>query len=74
MESPFSPVPPPRVVVWFIDEIADAIGAPVIDGVTCAVKLAEAMVSVRLATSKRGDWARPLPKAYAGMLAPYALN
>ncbi|MBF6990411.1 MULTISPECIES: aspartate/glutamate racemase family protein [Cupriavidus] len=56
------------------DEIADAIGAPVIDGVTCAVKLAEAMVSVRLATSKRGDWARPLPKAYAGMLAPYALN
>ncbi|SOY93409.1 Putative hydantoin racemase [Cupriavidus taiwanensis] len=56
------------------DEIADAIGAPVIDGVTCAVKLAEAMVSVRLGTSKRGDWARPLPKAYAGMLAPYALN
>ncbi|WP_439686754.1 Asp/Glu/hydantoin racemase [Cupriavidus oxalaticus] len=56
------------------EEIADAIGAPVIDGVTCAVKLAEAMVSVRLATSKRGDWARPLPKAYAGMLAPYALN
>lgn len=56
------------------DEIADAIGAPVIDGVVCAVKMAEALVSVRLATSKRGDWARPLPKAYAGMLAPYALN
>lgn len=56
------------------DEIADAIGAPVIDGVTCAVKLAESLVAVRLATSKRGDWARPLPKAYAGMLAPYALN
>lgn len=56
------------------DEIADAIGAPVIDGVTCAVKLAESLVSVRLATSKRGDWARPLPKAYVGMLAPYALN
>jgi allantoin racemase len=56
------------------DEIADAIGAPVIDGVVCAVKMAEALVSVRLGTSKRGDWARPLPKAYAGMLAPYALN
>ncbi|KAI3590869.1 Allantoin racemase [Cupriavidus sp. U2] len=56
------------------DEIADAIGAPVIDGVTCAVKMAEALVSVRLATSKRGDWARPLPKAYAGMLSHYALN
>ncbi|PMX97395.1 aspartate/glutamate racemase family protein, partial [Pseudomonas sp. GW460-13] len=28
------------------DEIADAIGAPVIDGVVCAVKMAEALVSV----------------------------
>ncbi|SFB90003.1 allantoin racemase [Cupriavidus sp. OV038] len=38
------------------DEISDAIGAPVIDGVSCAVKMAEALVSLRLSTSKRGDW------------------
>ncbi|WP_454730892.1 MULTISPECIES: aspartate/glutamate racemase family protein [Cupriavidus] len=56
------------------EEIAEAIGAPVIDGVSAAVKMAEGMVSIRLGTSKRGDWARPLPKAYAGMLAPFALN
>ncbi|WP_130393637.1 aspartate/glutamate racemase family protein [Cupriavidus agavae] len=55
-------------------DIADAVGAPVIDGVTCAVKLAEALVSLRLPTSKRGDWARPLPKAYSGMLSPFALH
>ncbi|WP_423197262.1 MULTISPECIES: aspartate/glutamate racemase family protein [unclassified Cupriavidus] len=56
------------------EEIADVLRVPVIDGVACAVKLAEALVSLRLATSKHGDWARPLPKAYTGMLAPYALN
>ncbi|WP_454719956.1 MULTISPECIES: aspartate/glutamate racemase family protein [Cupriavidus] len=56
------------------EEIAGAIGAPVIDGVSAAVKMAEGLVSIRLGTSKRGDWARPLPKAYAGMLAPFALN
>lgn len=56
------------------DEIADAIRAPVIDGVASAVKLAEAMVGMRLATSKRGDWARPLPKAYSGMLQGFQLG
>ncbi|MBY4896941.1 aspartate/glutamate racemase family protein [Cupriavidus sp. AU9028] len=56
------------------DEIADAIRAAVIDGVASAVKLAEGMVALRLRTSKRGDWARPLPKPYSGMLAPWALR
>jgi allantoin racemase len=49
-------------------EISESIGAPVIDGVACAVKLAEATTVLGLATSKRGDWARPLPKPYTGML------
>lgn len=56
------------------EEISDAIRAPVIDGVASAVKLAEAMVALRLGTSKRGDWARPLPKQYSGMLAGYGLQ
>ncbi|MDF3837358.1 aspartate/glutamate racemase family protein [Cupriavidus basilensis] len=56
------------------EEITDIIGAPVIDGVTAAVKMTEALVSIRLGTSKRGDWARPLPKPYAGMLAPFSLG
>jgi len=56
------------------ESISDAIGAPVIDGVACAVKMAESLISLRLSTSKRGDWARPLPKHYAGMLSTFALD
>lgn len=47
-------------------------GLPVIDGVAAAVKQAEALVSLGLSTSKRGSYAAPLPKAYAGMLAEFA--
>ncbi len=43
---------------------------PVIDGVAVAVKLAEALVALRLTTSKRGDYARPLPKRYTGWAEP----
>ena len=47
-------------------EIEDALGAPVIEGVTAAVKWVEALVALRLATAKRGDYARPLSKRYDG--------
>ncbi|MDE2452647.1 MAG: aspartate/glutamate racemase family protein [Burkholderiales bacterium] len=50
------------------------LGVPVIDGVAAAVVMAEALVRMGLATSKHGDYARPLPKAYAGLLAPYAVQ
>lgn len=56
----------------FCREVEDAIGAPVIEGVTTAVKWAEALVSLKLKTSKRGDFARPLRKQYDGDLAPYS--
>jgi allantoin racemase len=48
------------------------LGVPVIDGVAAAVKLAESLVSLGLGTSKLGDYAAPLPKAYAGSAAPYS--
>jgi allantoin racemase len=48
------------------------LGVPVIDGVGAAVKLAEALVALGLRTSKRGDYAAPLPKTYAGLAAPYS--
>jgi len=41
-------------------------GVPVLDGVACAVSLAEAMVRLGLRTSKRNTYAAPLAKAYAG--------
>jgi allantoin racemase len=46
------------------------LGVPVIDGVAVAVKFAESLVALGLSTSKRGDYARPLPKAYAGWATP----
>lgn len=45
---------------------------PVIEGVSAAVRLSEALVGLGLTTSKRGRWASPLPKPYAGALANFA--
>lgn len=47
-------------------------GLPVIDGVAAAVKQAETLVALGLSTSKRGTYASPVPKPYAGMLADFA--
>ncbi|WP_157268876.1 aspartate/glutamate racemase family protein [Azohydromonas aeria] len=47
--------------------IAEAVGLPVVEGVTAAVKLAEGLVQLGLATSKHGDLAHPRPKAFTGM-------
>lgn len=51
--------------------IGRALGVPVVDGVAAAVTLAEGLVRLGLATSKRGGWAYPLSKAYAGDLAGF---
>ena len=53
-------------------ELTQALGVPVIDGVTAAVKLAEALVGLGLRTSKQGDYARPGAKPYAGVMAQFA--
>jgi allantoin racemase len=47
-------------------------GVPVIDGVAAAVKQAEALVGLKLTTSRRGCYALPAAKSYSGMLAPFA--
>ena len=52
--------------------IAREIGAPVVEGVTAAVKLVEALVGLGLGTSKIGELAFPLPKAYRGALRGFA--
>ncbi len=48
------------------ETISDEVGLPVIEGVTAAVKLAEALVGLRLGTSKHGDLAFPRPKPFTG--------
>jgi len=50
------------------------LGVPVIDGVSAAVKLAEALAGLGLHTSKQGDYAVPLPKPYAGWARPLAFS
>jgi len=52
--------------------ISRDIGAPVIDGVSAAVKLAESLVALGLATAKRGELALPLPKTYHGLLKEFS--
>ncbi|SHF27356.1 allantoin racemase [Modicisalibacter ilicicola DSM 19980] len=47
-------------------QISDAVGLPVIEGVTASVKLAEALVGLGLGTSKHGDLAFPRPKTFTG--------
>lgn len=46
-------------------------GVPVIEGVGAAVKLAEALIGLKLATSKTGGWATPTAKPYGGALAAF---
>ena len=48
------------------------LGVPVVDGVSAAVKLAEALVALGLKTEKRGDYAPPLPKPWAGWASKLA--
>ncbi|WP_181708538.1 aspartate/glutamate racemase family protein [Chthonobacter rhizosphaerae] len=47
-------------------------GLPVVDGVAAAVKQAEALVGLKLSTSKTGTYAPPPAKPYAGLLAGFA--
>jgi allantoin racemase len=46
---------------------------PVIDGVAAAVKLAEALVALGHLTSKRGPYAAPIAKPFAGVFANLGL-
>jgi allantoin racemase len=45
---------------------------PVIDGVAAAVMLAEGIAAIGLRTSKRGGFAKPLPKAYSGLFERFS--
>ena len=52
--------------------LSERFGVPVLDGVACAVALAESAVRLGLMTSKRNTYAAPRPKAYAGVFARFA--
>jgi allantoin racemase len=52
--------------------LGDATGVPVLDGVACAVGLAESLVRLGLKTSKRNTYAAPIAKTYAGDFAGFS--
>lgn len=48
------------------ETLSQRLGVPVVDGVAAAVKFAEALAALRLRTAKRGDYAPPPAKPFAG--------
>lgn len=53
-------------------DLTDRIGVPVIDGVTAAVTLVESLVALGLTTSRRDEFAPPIPKPITCLLAGFA--
>lgn len=53
------------------DRLREELGVPVIDGVSAAVKMIEAMAFLGLHTSKAGAYGAPPSKAYHGMFAEF---
>ena len=53
-------------------DLERSVGAPVLDGVACAVALAESLARLGLKTSKRNAYARPLSKSYTGEFARFS--
>ena len=47
-------------------------GVPALDGVACAISLAESLIRIGLRTSKRNTYAPPLAKPYAGEFARFS--
>lgn len=56
----------------FAEALSQAHGAPVLDGVGCAVKLAEGLAALGLRTSRVGGYAAPIGKTYAGRFAAHS--
>lgn len=54
------------------DRLQNELGVPVIDGVSAAVKMVEAMAMLGLQTSKAGAYASPPAKPYFGMFDGFA--
>ena len=53
-------------------QLGEEHGVPVLDGVSCAVKLAESLVGLGLKTSRAGGYAPPRTKVYSGEFAKFS--
>lgn len=59
-------------MAYLTRDLSEELGVPVVDGVSAAVRFAESLAALGLRTAKRGAYAPPLHKPYAGILAPFA--
>jgi allantoin racemase len=55
----------------FAQELEQELNIPVLDGVVCAVKIAEAVVELGKTTSKHKTYRPPEKKAFTGMFAKF---
>ncbi|SNT52533.1 aspartate/glutamate racemase family protein [Rhodococcoides kyotonense] len=53
------------------EHISSEIGMPVVDGVAAATLFVQSLVTMGLRTGKTGEFARPLPKQYSGLLSAF---
>ena len=56
------------------EDIARTLGVPVVDGVAAATTMVESLVTLGLATSKRGELAQPCQKPMVGLLKSFSLS
>jgi allantoin racemase len=56
----------------FARDLERKAGVPVLDGVACAVALAESLVRIGLKTSKRNTYAPPIAKQYSGAFQQFS--
>lgn len=54
------------------DHLSQAAGLPVVEGVSAAIKLSEALAGLSLGTSKHGDLAFPRPKQFIGRFESFS--
>jgi allantoin racemase len=54
--------------------LSEELGAPVVDGVAAATVAVQGLVTLGLRTSAVGEFARPSPKAYDGLLSDFSVH
>ncbi len=54
--------------------VSQEIGAPVVDGVAAATVAVHGLITLGLRTSASGEYSRPRPKAYQGLLSGFGLG
>lgn len=57
----------------FCAQVSAELGVPVIDGVSAATLLVQSLITLGLRTSKRDEYAAPLPKTYIGPLTEFGI-